>query len=201
MDIVTRAVAHLEDRIQGSGSEDGIVTIQTDPVTVPCQYERGACLTASYGGRSAEFVTREPITVRTRIGFMFGAALEKLPQRAAACAIINVATGFFCLSRVLKACDPAAHRDCHAALIREIGGGSIFPVGMASNVLAGFGKVAASPEEADVILVVGDGLIEPGTGDLLARSAGKKRILFLSPSTAGVSALMGCSHWCPFGKG
>jgi len=201
MDIITRAVKHLENRIHGSGSEEGIVTIQTDPDTVICQYERGACLRATYGGRSAEFVTMEPIAVRTRIGFMFGAALGKLPQRAAACAIMNVATGFFCLSRVLKACDPGAHRDCLAAFKREIGGGSIYPVGMAPNALARFDNVAESPDEADVIVVVGDGLIEPGTGDLLARYAGEKRILLVSPSTAGVSALMGCTHWCPFGKG
>jgi hypothetical protein len=201
MDIITRAVKHLENRIHGSGSEEGIVTIETDPDTAICQYERGARLRASYGGRSAEFVTMEPITVRTRIGFMFGAALEKLPQRAAACAIINVATGFFCLSRVLKACDPAAHKDCLAALEKEIGGGSMYPVGIAPIALSRFCNVAGSPDEADVILVVGDGLIEPGTGDLLSRYSGTKRILLVSPSTAGVSALMGCTHWCPFGKG
>ena len=97
MDIITKAVRHLENRIHGSGSEEGIVTIETNPETVICQYERGACLRATYGGRSAEFVTMEPIVARTRIGFMFGATLEKLPQRAAACAIMNVATGFFCL--------------------------------------------------------------------------------------------------------
>jgi len=201
MDIITRAVKHLENRIHGSGSEDGIVTIQTDPDVVICQYERGACLRATYGGRSAEFVTMEPIAVRTRIGFMFGAALEKFSQRAAACAIMNVTTGFFCLSRVLKACDPGAHKDCLAALKKEIGGGSIYPVGMAPNALARLENVVTSPDEADIILVVGDGLIEPGTGDILSRYAGTKRILLVSPSTAGVGALLGCTHWCPFGKG
>lgn len=201
MDIITEAVRHLENRIHGSGSEEGIVTIETDPERVVCQYERGACLRASYGGRSAEFVTMEPMTARTRIGFMFGATLDKLPQRAAACAIMNVTTGFFCLSRVLKACDPGAHKDCLAALKKEIGGGSIYPVGMAPNALARFENVVASPDEADIILVVGDGLIGPGTGDLLSLYSGTKRILLVSPSTAGVGALLGCTHWCPFGKG
>lgn len=201
MDIITRAVQQLEHRIHGSGSEEGIVTIRTDPDTVVCQYEKGACLKATYGGRSAEFVTMEPITATTKIGFMFGAALEKLTQRAAACAIMNVATGFFCLSRVLKACDPVAHRECRAALKQEIAGAGIYPVGMVQNALAGFENVVDSPEKAGVILVVGDGLIEPGTSELLARYAGKKRIILLAPSTAGVSALLGCTHWCPFGKG
>ncbi len=201
MDIVTRAVKKLEHRIHGSGSEEGIVTIRTDPDTVICQYETGACLKATYGGRSAEFVTMEPITATTKIGFMFGAMLEKLPQRAAACAIINVTTGFFCLSRVLKACDKGAHRECLAALRTEIGGRSIFPVGMTHNALSRFENIVADPDQAEIILVVGDGLIGPGTGELLARYAGKKLIFLLAPSTAGVSALLGCTHWCPFGKG
>ncbi len=201
MDIIIRAVQQLEHRIHGSGSEEGIVIIQTDPDTVICQYERGACIRATYGGRSAEFVTMEPVSARTRIGFMFGAALDKLAQRAAACAIMNVATGFFCLSRVLKACDPEAHRGCLAALKKEIGGEGIYPVGIVQNVLVRFENVVNSPDEAGVILIVGDGLIEPGTGDLLARYAGKKRFILLAPSTAGVSALLGCTHWCPFGKG
>jgi hypothetical protein len=201
MDIIVKAVKKLEERIHGSGSEDGIVSIQTDPDTILCQYEHGACLRAQYGGRSAEFVTSEPITAKTKIGFMFGAPLEKLPLRAAACAILNVTTGFFCLSRVLKSCDPENHKDCLSALKREIGPGGIFTVGMTSNAAALFEHVVTNPEGADVILVVGDGLVDPVTGALLARNLGKKRILMISPSTAGLSALLGCSHWCPYGKG
>lgn len=201
MDIIVKAVNKLEERIHGSGSEEGIVTIETDPDTIICQFEHGACLRAFYGGRSAEFVTCEPITAKTRIGFMFGATLEKLPLRAAACVILNVATGFFCLSRVLKSCDPARHKECLSALKHEIGPSRVLPVGMTSNAAARFTRVVTTPEEADVILVVGDGLIDPTTGDLLKRYYGKKHILFLSPSTAGVSALMGCPHWCPYGKG
>ena len=201
MDIITRAVNQLEQRIRGSGSEEGVVTIDTDPDRVVCQYEKGACLNATYGGRSAEFVTMEPMTATTRIGFMFGAALAKLPQRAAACAIINVAAGFFCLSRKLKGCDPVSHEACREALKKEIGRESIYPVGMTGKARALFDNIVADPDQADVILVVGDGLIEPGTGDLLARYKGKKRIILLAPSTAGVGVLLGCSHWCPFGKG
>jgi hypothetical protein len=201
MDIIVKAVNRLEDRIHGSGSEDGVVSIETDPDTIICQFEHGACLRALYGGRSAQFVTSEPITAKTRIGFMFGATLEKLPLRAAACSILNVVTGFFCFSRVLKSCDPDRHRDCLSALRQEIGMGRVFPLGMTPNAAARFERVVATPGEADVILVVGDGLIDPETGDLLTKYQGKKHIIFLSPSTAGVTVLLGCSHWCPFGKG
>jgi len=46
---------------------------------------------------------------------------------------------------------------------------------------------------------VGDGLARHR--HLPARYAGEKRILLVSPSTAGVRTLMGCTKWCPFGKG
>jgi hypothetical protein len=201
LDILREAVKSLEMQIAGSGAEDGVVTIGTDPDTVFCQYEKGACLRARYGGRSAEFITASPLAATTKIGFMFGASLESLPQRAAAGAILNVVTGFFCISRVLKSCDPALHRDCLAGLKKEIGTGRVYPVGLHTNVLARIGPVAEVPEEAGLLLVVGDGLIAEGTGDLIARLGGKKRILFLGPSPAGVSVLEGLEHWCPYGRG
>jgi hypothetical protein len=201
MDLVRNAIDKLELRIAGSGSEDAIVTLIADPDVIYCQYEKGACIRAAYGGRSAEFITADPVVAKTRIGFMFGATLGSLSQRAAAAAIMNVVTGFFGISRVLRSCDPACHRECLAALRAEIGSGRIFPVGIHGNVQVKLGSTAGSPEEADVILVVGDGMIAEGTGDLVVRYAGKKRIYLLGPSTAGVSALEGCRHWCPFGKG
>jgi hypothetical protein len=201
MDLIRDAIDKLELRIAGSGSEDAIVTLVTDPDVIYCQYEKGACIRAVYGGRSAEFITADPVVATTRIGFMFGATLGSLPQRAAATAIINVVTGFFGISRFLKSCDPASHRDCLAALRAEIGSGRIFPVGIHGNVLARLAPVVGGPEEADVILIVGDGMIAKGTGDLIAGIQGKKRVLFLGPSTSGVCALEGCRHWCPYGRG
>jgi hypothetical protein len=201
MDLVRDAVKRLAERISGSGAEDAVVSIVTDPETVYCRYEKGACLRAQYGGRSAEFITTNPLTAKTRIGFMFGASLETLPQRAAAGAILNVATGFFCISRVLKSCDPVMHQECLAALRNKIGTGRVYPVGIQVNSLASLGPAADHPEGAEVFLVVGDGLIAKETGDLIARWRGKKRIVFLGPSTAGVSALEGCEYWCPYGRG
>jgi len=121
MDLVRNAIKRLESRLEGSGSEEGVVRIDTDPDRIICQYEKGACLRATFGGRSSEFVTMDPLTATTRIGFMFGAGLEKPNQRAAACAILNVVAGFFCISRVLKSCLPESHPQCLAALRCEIG--------------------------------------------------------------------------------
>jgi hypothetical protein len=200
MDLVHCAIKRLEARIEGSGSEEGIVRIDTDPDRVVCQYEKGACLRASYGGRSAEFVTMDPLTATTRIGFMFGARLGNLNQRAAACAILNVVAGFFCISRVLKSCHPEAHGECLSALRYEIGDASVFLIGMLPAAMGKFGHAVDDPDKAGILLIVGDGLIQPSTGDLIERYRGVKRILFLSPSTGGASALLGCEHWCPFGR-
>jgi hypothetical protein len=201
MDILLDTIKKLEQRIAGSGAEDGIVSLETDPETIYCQYEKGACLRAQYGGRSAEFITDNPLTAKTKIGFMFGALLESMPQRAAAGAILNVVTGFFCFSRVLKSCEPNMHRDCLASLRKEIGTGLIFSEGLHVNILTRLGHVADNPDKADIFLIVGDGMIAVGTGDLLSRFMGKKRIIFLGPSTAGLSAIEGCEHWCPYGRG
>ena len=200
MDLVRNAIKRLESRLEGSGSEEGVVRIDTDPDRIICQYEKGACLRATFGGRSSEFVTMDPLTATTRIGFMFGAGLEKPNQRAAACAILNVAAGFFCISRVLKSCLPESHRECLAALRCEIGTSPVCLIGMLPMARGKFDHVVNDPDEADVLLIVGDGLIQPGTGELVEKYKGVKRILFLSPSTGGVSALLGCEHWCPFGK-
>jgi hypothetical protein len=200
MDLVRNAIKRLESRLEGSGSEEGVVRIDTDPDRIICQYEKGACLRATFGGRSSEFVTMDPLTATTRIGFMFGAGLEKPNQRAAACAILNVVAGFFCISRVLKPCLPESHRECLAALRCEIGNAPVCLIGMLPLARGKFDHVVNDPDEAYVLLIVGDGLIQPGTGELIEKYKGVKRILFLSPSTGGVSALLGCEHWCPFGK-
>lgn len=200
MDLIRSAIKRLETRIEGSGTEEGVVRIDTDPDRVVCQYEKGACLKSLYGGRSSEFVTMDPLTATTRIGFMFGAKLEQSRQRAAACAILNVVAGFFCISRVLKSCPPEAHRECLAALRCEIGDAPVYPVGMVTTAMEKFSNVVKDPDAAEIILVVGDGLIHPELGHLIEKYQREKRILFLSPSTGGVSALLGCEYWCPFGR-
>jgi len=201
MDIITDSVNRLEEHLQRSGCEETGVRLDVDPDRILCQYERGACMVASFGGRSAEFVTEDPIRAMTKISFMFGMPLETPNVRSAACAIINVATGFFCLSRVLHACPKASHAPCLEGLTEVLCGRRVFCAGTIPALERALGSaITTNIEEADIILINNEGLIAPKTGDLVETWSGKKRILFLGPSTAGVSRLQQKEHWCPYGQ-
>jgi len=201
MDIVADSVIRLEEIIHHSGCEETGVRLDVDPDAKICQYERGACIVASFGGRSAEFVTDDPIRAITKISFMFGAPLEMPGVRSAACAIINVATGFFCLSRVMHACPLASHAACLRELIEKLSGHRVFCVGKTPVLERATGlEVTTNIDDADIILVNNEGIIAPGTGDLVAAWDKRKEIIFLGPSTAGVSRIQQQEHWCPYGK-
>ena len=201
MDLLVNAIKKLEETAKGSGCEDATVVLRVDPERKYCQYERGACMEAVFAGRAAEFITDNPTRATTRPGFMFGAALEKPAHRAAAAAITNALAGFFCLSRVMRSCDPQCHARCLAGLRDELGGASVFVLGD-SGVLSGECGLrdVRDPGNAARILVTGEGMISPGAGDLLEGFCGTDNVLFLGPSTAGVAALENIPHWCPFGQ-
>ncbi|MGA2699443.1 MAG: hypothetical protein ABSE74_07365 [Methanoregula sp.] len=201
MDIITDSVNRLEEHLQCSGCEETGVRLDVDSDRILCQFERGACMVASFGGRSAEFVTDEPIRAMTKISFMFGMPLETPNVRSAACAIINVATGFFCLSRVLHACPKAWHAACLGELTEELRGRRVYGLGKIPVLERALGSATTTKiEEADVIVVNNEGLIAPGTGDIVETWSGGKRLLFVGPSTAGVSRLQQKEHWCPYGQ-
>ena len=201
MDIVADSVIRLEEIIHHSGCEETGVRLDVDPDAKTCQYERGACMIASFGGRSAEFVTDDPIRAMTKISFMFGAPLETPGVRSAACAIINVATGFFCLSRVMHACPLASHAACLRELTEKLNGHRVFCVGKIPVLERATGlEVTTNSDDADIILVNNEGIIAPGTGDLVAAWGRRKQIIFLGPSTPGVSRIQQQEHWCPYGK-
>jgi len=201
MDIITDSVNRLEEHLAQCGCDDMGVRLDVDPGRTLCEYERGACMVATFGGRTAEFATDDPIRALTKISFMFGMPLETPNVRSAACAIINVATGFFCLSRVLHSCPIASHAPCMAELERELEGQRVYCAGKMPSIERVLGPaVTGTVEEADMILINHEGLIAPETGTLLETWAGKKRILFVGPSTAGVSRLQDKDHWCPYGK-
>ncbi|MFA6363135.1 hypothetical protein [Methanoregula sp.] len=201
MDIVTDSVNRLQEHLEHCGCEDTGVHIDVDPDAKTCQYERGACMVASFGGRNAEFVTDDPIRAMTKISFMFGIPLETPNVRSAACAIINVATGFFCLSRVMHACPVASHAACLGELTEKLKGHHVFCVGKIPALERARGlTVTTNIDEADIILINNEGIIAPGTGDLVAKLREKKQIIFLGPSTAGVCRLQQGEHWCPYGK-
>jgi len=200
MDLIIDTVKKLESMMKDGGCDDSGVVLDVRTDTVNCQFERGACMTASFGGRSADFITYDPIRAKTKISFMFGTPLDTPPVRGAAVAIVNVATGFFCLSRILHSCPESSHTECRRQLIHELGGKRIFWRGSMSAVDTAFrSSIVKNPQDADVILVNGEGIIEKGTGDIIRNDKETKRILCLGPSTAGVARLNQLELWCPFG--
>jgi hypothetical protein len=59
--------------------------------------------------------------------------------------------------------------------------------------------VAEDPESADIIVINGEGSIEPGTGNLIQKYEDNKKILLLGPSTAGIASLEKIERFCPYG--
>jgi hypothetical protein len=201
MDIIRESVTKVKDILEHGGCVEGDVLLDVNPEARNCQFEHGACMTASFGGRIADFVTYDPIRARTKISFMYGAPLDTPPTRGAAAAIVNVVMGFFCLVRVLHACPESAHVPCLAELKREIGGRRLFCVGNMPEIEREFaGLLVDNPESADIILINGDGITLPRTGDLVEQYTGSGRILCIGSSVTGVARLHEVRHWCPHGR-
>ena len=200
MDIVIDAVKKLQDELRHSGCEDGPVVLRVDPDVVPCQYEKGACMEAGFGGRTGEFVTFDPIRATTKIEFMFGAPLDTPATRGAACAVLNVVAAFLCLSRGVRACPVSCHPACRQELTKKLQTTrmySIGPVLPAIQETGGF--IVDNPDIADCILVNNEGLIAAGTGDLIEKYRENKTVLLLGPSTAGIASLERLERFCPYG--
>jgi hypothetical protein len=202
MDLIIESVKKLEALLEHSGCHDTGVRLDVDPDTVNCRYEKGACMTAEWGGKRGVFTTFDPIRACTKISFMFGAPLDNPSVRGAACAIVNVSAGFFCISRTLRPCTAASHATCGVQLKEELGGKRVFIHGTIPSLesLKGL-EITTNPSAADVILIGGEGLVAPGTGDLLETLGKTKRIMCIGPSTAGTARLNELEHWCPFGTG
>lgn len=200
MDLIIDTVNTLETMMKNSGCDDGGVVLDVNTDVKNCQFERGACMTAVFGGRSADFVTFDPVRATTKISFMFGTPLETSRMRGAATAIVNVVSGFFCLSRVLHSCPASSHAECNRQMLHELSGKRIFCIGTIPVVDAEFRScIVTNPQDAEVILINGEGIIEPATGDSIRAARENTRILCLGPSTAGVARLNQLELWCPFG--
>ena len=201
LDLIVESVKKIEEMLENCGCEEGDVLLEPDPDIVNCQYERGACIVATFGGRTAEFVTDNPLRARTKISFMFGAPLDTLQTRSAAGSILNVVSGFFSLTRILHACPASAHPPCLKRLKTEIEGKRIVCVGDMPAIEAEFrGYLVSSPEEAEIILFNGEGIIGTNSGDIIASAGTHKRVLCLGPSTSGIARLNQIEHFCPYGK-
>ncbi len=200
MDIIIESVQKLETILEHSGCSDGGVQLDVDPDAVNCRYEKGACMTAEFGRKQGVFTTFDPICACTKISFMFGAPLDAPEVRGAACAIINVATGFFCLARTLRPCASSSHEACGTDLAAELQGKQVFIVGTIHSLESIRGvSITMDPSAAEVILIGGEGLIDQGTGEIIAKYANNKKIICIGPSAAGVARLNELDHWCPYG--
>lgn len=201
MNIVEEAVDQLGKQVLGSGCEDGSVNLRVEPGCMKCQFEHGVCMVATFGGKSAEFVTEEPTRATTRVSFMFGAKLENSRTRAAACAIINAITGFLSINRVLHGCTPESHPSCLQELKEKLNGRKVFLIGFSSRLemdLRAF--LVEGIEDAEVILVNGDGLASDAGGQPIQPQYSGKELLFIGPSTSGVAMLEKITPWCPYGR-
>ena len=201
MDIIVESVKKIEEHLEHSGCADAGVVLDVDPGGVICQFESGAPMSATFGGRSAEFTTFDPIRAPTKISFMFGAPLDTPPVRGAACAIINVILGFLCISRVLHACQKSCHTPCWDQISQEIGGKRIFCIGSPGKMEQGHSFYLTNDlPEAEIILINGEGIIAMGTGDIIEENKKTKRIICIGPSAAGIARLHEIEHWCPYGR-
>lgn len=195
------AIKRLETILADSGCEDGIVTLGVNYDADVCQYPKGVCMEGHFGGRSGQFVTSEPIRANTRISFMFGAPLANPKQRGAAGAIVNAVSAFLCLARKPRPCTPNCYGPCLAELSREVAGQRVYLVGpMPVLERALKDQMADSPEAADLLLVTGDGMTTDAGVACIDEYRGRKRMIFLGPSAAGVSGLLNLEHWCPYGR-
>ena len=201
MDIIRESVTKIKDILEHGGCGEGAVLLDVTPDARNCQFEKGACMTASFGGRTADFITFDPLRALTRISFMYNAPLNTPATRGAASAIVNVVTGFFCLSRVLHSCKESAHASCLGELKQEISGMRVCCIGYIPEIEHQFGgMVVPDPDMAEVILISGEGMIAEGTGDLIEQYKSKKLVLCIGSSVAGVSKLHQLEHWCPYGR-
>jgi hypothetical protein len=201
MDIIIESVKKIEEMVEHCGVEEGDVILDTNPDNVNCQYERGACLVASFGGKTAEFVTDNPVRARTKLSFMFGVPLEAPQARSAAASILNVLAGFFALTRIQHSCKASDHAPCLECLRKEIEGKQIMCYGSITAVERELRQfVVNSPEEADIILFNGEGIASPEAGDIVKEFGTTKRIICVGPSTSGIARLNQIENWCPYGK-
>jgi len=201
MSIIEESVHLLEEHVQGSGCEDGTVNLMVDPDSAKCQFEHGVCMVATFGGKSAEFVTDDPTRATTKISFMFGATFDNSRTRSAACVIINAITGFLCINRVIHSCSPGCHQQCQKELTEKINGRKIFLPGYSSQLEMELKTFLVDRiEDADVIVVNGGGLVsDEGIKSIIYPCQGKEMI-FIGPSTSGVAILEKIPHWCPYGR-
>ncbi len=197
---INSAVQALVPMMEECGIAESPVLLTPDYDLPRCAYEKGVPIQVIFGGRSAVFVANEIIKATTKASFMSNAPLKKASQRAAAAGILNAVTGFLCTTRKLHACRQEEHSECRAELATKILNKRIYCYGDMPDARKLAGNLLVNrPEDADVVLVTGDGLTGDDAGILSELS--KEKVLYLGPSTVGTAQLLHCEHFCPFGRG
>jgi hypothetical protein len=200
MTVLLEAVKRLEETVHGSGCEDGVATLKRKPDAPRCQFERGAMIEASFGGRTAQVVTDSPVQTSTQVSSLFGSDLPSPELRTAGLAIVNVVAGFLCIGRRFHACDTACHGPCLEELCEEIAGRKIFTavnIPVLSQEMATL--ITGNAGDAEILVLTCESLIREDGSELRERAAGRG-ILLLGPSTEGVASLLSLPHWCPYGR-
>jgi hypothetical protein len=191
----------FKDSVCGTGCDDGTVILQRCPGAPACQYQRGACIEAVYGGKKAQLASNFPISATTRVSFLFGAVFNTPEKRTAASAIMNVVMSFLCLARTAKSCLPESFGLCRSSLEDELRGGCVFCSGFRNESTEALDlDTVEDPETADIILISGNGVFSGDGIDLIERYCGTRRIILVGPETAAVASLLEMEHWCPFGR-
>jgi hypothetical protein len=185
----------------GTGCDDGTVVLQRCPDAPTCQYQRGVCIEAVYGGRNAQLASNFPISATTRVSFLSGANLDTPEKRTAAAAIMNVVMNFLCLARISRSCLPESFGPCRSYLEDELRGQRVFCSGVRHESVAALGlEMVKDPDHADVILISGNGLFSGQGLDIIERYRATRRIILMGPGTTAAASLLEMDHWCPFGR-
>lgn len=194
--ILHDAIVRLREVSAGAGCEDGDLRYAPLPSHHVCRYCRGRCMGVEYGGRVAEISSREPFSARMLLEHLFDAPLKSEKTRAAAAGALTVASGFLMLTRKLAPCPTVNFADCLEELAARCTGRLVYVIGADISGL----RQALFVEEAELVVATGDALLtEDGLADIAEAQALVKELLLLGPEWAGVAALLGIEHWCPYG--
>ncbi|HJJ36862.1 MAG TPA: hypothetical protein O0X27_06800 [Methanocorpusculum sp.] len=189
------AVKRLEETAANMGTEDGDLLFQRREGTL-CQFCKGECMAAEFGGRVAEISTPEPFTARMCLGNMYGAPLLSQKTRAAAVGALNAAAGFLMLTRKTGACNSVYHDDCRAELLAYCKDKAVYIIG---SDIVGINQTLTS-DEADIVLVSGDAFLEDAyLAEIEEVLALDKEVMFIGQNYHGIAALLHLNVWCPYG--
>jgi hypothetical protein len=194
--ILHDAVQKLRALTSGMGTEDGDLTYAYRPEKHICQFCHGSCLEVQFGGRVAEISSTSPFSAKMRLENLYDAPLKSPKTKAAAAGALTAVTGFLMLTRKLCPCPTVNFEDCREELVQYLEGKTVYLIGGDIPKV----KQALFQEEADIVVVTGDALLDDNQlAEIDEAVSLNKEILYIGPSWAGISALLGKKFWCPYG--